>query len=84
MRGAGIWVCCDAWFLLLQLADDLPGVSLAVSLHAPNQELRQSIVPSAKAYPLHKLMATLDAYLDKQDQRSPKVHRSLPCVSVTP
>lgn len=57
----------------MQLAEDLPGVSLAVSLHAPTQELRQTIVPSAKAYPLQKLMATLDTYLDKQDQKSPKV-----------
>ncbi len=30
------------------MAADLPGISLALSLHAPNQELRQSIVPSAK------------------------------------
>ena len=32
------------------LHDELPGVSLALSLHAPTQELRSSIVPSAKAY----------------------------------
>eukprot|EP00798_Chlamydomonas_sp_ICE-L_P021606 gene21606-28606_t len=39
-----------------QLAEDLPGISLALSLHASNQELRTSIVPSAKAYHLDKLM----------------------------
>ena len=49
--------------------DDLPGVSLAVSLHAPNQELRQSIVPSARAYPLPKLMAALETYLDRSKQQ---------------
>ncbi|GLC37888.1 hypothetical protein PLESTM_000659900 [Pleodorina starrii] len=30
--------------------------TLAVSLHAPNQPLRESIIPSAKAYPLDALM----------------------------
>ncbi|EFJ40175.1 hypothetical protein VOLCADRAFT_108314 [Volvox carteri f. nagariensis] len=39
-----------------QLAQDLPGVSLALSLHAPTQELRAKIVPSARAYKLPVLM----------------------------
>ena len=30
--------------------------TLAVSIHAPNQALRESIIPSAKAYPLPALM----------------------------
>lgn len=30
--------------------------TLAVSIHAPNQALRESIIPSAKAYPLSALM----------------------------
>lgn len=30
--------------------------TLAVSIHAPNQEIRQQIIPSAKAYPLSALM----------------------------
>lgn len=47
---------------MLQMIDDLPGVSLALSLHAPTQELRKTIVPSAKAYPLDKLMAAVDKY----------------------
>ena len=42
---------------------DLPGVNLALSLHAPSQALRAQIVPAAKAYPLHKLMEALDSYL---------------------
>ena len=48
---------------LASLARDLPGVSLALSLHAPNQELRRLIVPSAQAFKLHKLMAAVDAYM---------------------
>ncbi|KAL4451304.1 hypothetical protein ABPG77_009376 [Micractinium sp. CCAP 211/92] len=47
---------------LLQMADDMPGVSLALSLHAPTQELRQTIVPSAKAFKLDRLMGAVDEY----------------------
>ena len=47
---------------MLQMIDDLPGISLALSLHAPTQELRKTIVPSAKAYPLDRLMAAVDKY----------------------
>lgn len=48
-------------------------MSLAFSLHAPTQELRQTIVPSASAYPLPKLMQAFDTFLDKQEHRNPKV-----------
>ena len=43
-----------------RLTKDLPGVSLALSLHAATQEKRESIVLSAKAYPLEKLMNAMD------------------------
>jgi len=42
-------------------AAELP-VTLAVSLHAPNQRLRESIIPSAKAYPLAALLEDCAAY----------------------
>jgi len=42
--------------------DDLPQIKLALSLHAPNQELREQIVPVAKTYKLPALMAVLDEY----------------------
>lgn len=48
---------------MLSLARDAPGVNLALSLHAPTQELRQRIVPAARAYKLDRLVAALDAYL---------------------
>lgn len=54
---------------ILQLAEDLPGVSLALSLHAPTQELRQQIVPSARAYKLDKLIAAVDLYQSQTDQK---------------
>ncbi|KFM24282.1 Dual-specificity RNA methyltransferase RlmN 1 [Auxenochlorella protothecoides] len=52
-----------------QLAADLPGVSLALSLHAPTQELRAAIVPSARAYPLDRLMAAVAEYQAASGQR---------------
>ena len=70
----------------VQLAEDLPGVSLAVSLHAPNQELRQTIVPSAKAYPLPRLLSALETYLDKSTHKGSKVFSNpfhLPKLSMT-
>ena len=54
---------------ILSLPDDLPGVSLALSLHAPTQELRQTIVPSAKAYKLDKLLADVDVYQQRTKQK---------------
>lgn len=52
-----------------QLAEDLPGVSLALSLHAPNQELRAKIVPSARAYKLDRLMQSIATYQENTKQR---------------
>jgi 23S rRNA (adenine2503-C2)-methyltransferase len=45
-----------------RLAADLP-VALAVSLHAPNDTLRDSLVPLNKKYPLRELMAACQRYL---------------------
>jgi 23S rRNA (adenine2503-C2)-methyltransferase len=46
-----------------RLRDDCP-VALAVSLHAPNNELRDHLVPLNKKYPLHELLASCRRYLD--------------------
>jgi len=42
---------------------------LAISLHAPNQELREKIMPVAKANPLPKLFKTIDLYTKKTNKR---------------
>ncbi len=52
-----------------QFADDDPGVNLAISLHAPNNELRSRIMKINRAYPLETLMEALDYYLDKTRRR---------------
>ncbi len=36
--------------------------TLAVSIHAPNQGLREQIIPSAKAYPIEALMEECAEY----------------------
>ncbi|XP_050386260.1 uncharacterized protein LOC126802651 [Argentina anserina] len=43
--------------------------TLAVSLHAPNQKLRETIVPSAKAYPLSALMKDCSDYFNETNRR---------------
>ncbi|KAI2503985.1 hypothetical protein MHU86_10482 [Fragilaria crotonensis] len=52
------------------LTRDLPEVCLALSLHAPNQEMRSAIVPAANAYKIEGLIEALDnhmmAYLKKR------------------
>ena len=45
-----------------RLAERCP-VALAVSLHAPNDELRDQIVPINKKYPLKELLAACQRYL---------------------
>lgn len=47
-----------------RLKEDCP-VALAVSLHAPNDALRNVIVPINQKYPLKDLMAACNRYLEK-------------------
>lgn len=46
-----------------KLTKELPEVSLALSLHAPNQEARTAIVPSAARYPIEDLIDALDNHM---------------------
>ncbi len=46
-----------------RLRDDCP-VALAVSLHAPNDALRDDLVPLNRKYPLAELLAACGRYLD--------------------
>lgn len=47
-----------------RLRDECP-VALAVSLHAPNNDLRDRLVPINQKYPLKELMAACNRYLEK-------------------
>jgi 23S rRNA (adenine2503-C2)-methyltransferase len=54
---------------ILRLAEDFPQVSLAVSLHAPNDEARKRIMPVENTYPIDALMKSLDTYTEKTNKR---------------
>jgi len=47
-----------------RLRDECP-VALAISLHAPNDELRDKLVPVNLKYPLRELIAACNRYLEK-------------------
>ena len=44
-------------------------VNLAISLHAPNDKIRTSIMPINKAYPLKELITEVKEYLKKTNRR---------------
>ncbi len=44
-------------------------INLAISLHAPTDELRQKLMPINKKYPLHKIFRAVDNYLVKTKRR---------------
>ncbi|PIN07562.1 23S rRNA (adenine(2503)-C(2))-methyltransferase [Handroanthus impetiginosus] len=52
-----------------KLQRDLPNLNLAVSLHAPAQEIRCQIMPAARAFPLERLMNTLWEYQASSQQK---------------
>ncbi len=43
--------------------------NLAISLHAPNDELRSKLMPVNRAYPLKDLMKAIKSYIDKTNRR---------------
>jgi 23S rRNA (adenine2503-C2)-methyltransferase len=47
-----------------RLREDCP-VALAVSLHAPNDALRDELVPLNRKYPLHELLESCQRYLER-------------------
>ena len=51
-----------------RLAETCP-VSLAVSLHAPNDELRNVLVPLNKKYPIEQLLAACKRYVGEQNRQ---------------
>jgi 23S rRNA (adenine2503-C2)-methyltransferase len=55
-----------------QLADRID-VALAISLHAPNDELRNDIVPINKKYNIEAFLASVRRYLDKSNANQGRV-----------
>ncbi|RRJ62584.1 23S rRNA (adenine(2503)-C(2))-methyltransferase RlmN [Paenibacillus oralis] len=54
---------------IIDFADSDLQVNLAVSLHAPNNELRTRIMKINRAIPIEKLLAAIDYYLEKTNRR---------------
>lgn len=54
---------------IYEFADTGLQVNLAISLHAPNDELRTSIMKINRAFPIEKLMKAVDYYLEKSNRR---------------
>lgn len=49
---------------------EVSNVSLAISLHAPNDALREKIMPINKTYPLQELLAACRRFVDKEDSHA--------------
>lgn len=54
---------------IYDFADQDMQINLALSLHAPNNQLRTKIMKINKAFPLEKLMPAIDYYLEKTNRR---------------
>lgn len=48
---------------------EVTDVALALSLHAPNDELRDQLVPLNKKYPLKELLAACNAYIGRLGEK---------------
>jgi adenine C2-methylase RlmN of 23S rRNA A2503 and tRNA A37 len=57
------------------LCKDLPQIGLALSLHAPTQELRVQIVPTAKAWKLERIMEATEKFINMQNLNIKSVNR---------
>jgi len=52
-----------------KLREEKLEINLAVSLHAPNDELRSKIMPINRKYPLRKVLSAVDGYVEKTRRR---------------
>ena len=61
------------WCLPLDMLGDQIDVALAISLHAPTNDLRDEIVPVNKKYPIEEFLAGVRRYLSKSNANQGKV-----------
>ena len=52
-----------------ELAKEKLQINLAISLHAPNDELRSKLMPINKTYPIQKILNAVDDYIEKTRRR---------------
>ena len=54
---------------IIKFMNDFNQVNLAISLHAPNDKIRNQIMPISKAYKLEELLDTIKLYIKKTNRR---------------
>ncbi|ACB84921.1 23S rRNA (adenine(2503)-C(2))-methyltransferase RlmN [Natranaerobius thermophilus] len=54
---------------IYNLAEEELQLNLAISLHAPNDELRNKLIPLNKIYPIHELLEACQVYFQKTGRR---------------
>lgn len=54
---------------IYDFANEHTQYNLAISLHAPNNELRDELMPINRAFPLEKLMESIDYYCKENNRR---------------
>ena len=52
-----------------RMAEDMPQINLAISLHAPDDTLRQKLMPIDKKYPLAEIISTAKDYVAKTNRK---------------
>lgn len=61
---------CGILKRIKQFAEDMPSVNLAISLHAPEDELRRKIMPVAKGYEMSELLEACRYHEEKTHRRT--------------
>ena len=54
---------------ILEFSDFPLQINLAISLHAPNNSIRDRLMPINKVYPIEKVMDAIDIYIKKTNRR---------------
>ena len=54
---------------IIDFSEDFPQVNLAVSLHAPGNDIRTNLVPINKTYPIEKLITACKDYIKNTNRR---------------
>ena len=54
---------------ILKMAEDFPEVVLSVSLHAPNNRIRETLMPITQTYPFQQLINTIKQYNEMTGKR---------------
>ena len=60
---------CGLVPMIETFAKDFPQVNLAISLHAPNNDIRNSMMPVNKKYPMEVLIAACKKYTEETSRR---------------